>query len=65
VAHMDRVQLNGRLELKERETRQMREKWSQDKVLIKAQMFNGECAYKGGGRPIPTNSFLEPGTSCR
>jgi hypothetical protein len=29
-------------------SRHMREKWSQDKVLIKAQMFNGECAYKGG-----------------
>jgi hypothetical protein len=31
-----------------------REKWSQDSVLIKAQMFNGECTYKGGwGGPFP------------
>ena len=35
------------------------------RFLIKAQMFNGECTYKGGGRPIPANSSLEPGTSCR
>ena len=53
AAHMDRVHLSGRPELKERETRWTREKWSQDKVLIKAQMFNGECAYKGGGGPFP------------
>jgi hypothetical protein len=31
--------LEGKLGLKERETRQTREKWSQDKVLIKAQVF--------------------------
>jgi hypothetical protein len=30
--------------------------------LIKDQMFNGECAYKGEGKPIPANSSLEP--SC-
>jgi hypothetical protein len=36
------------------------------RFLIKAHMFNGKCAYKGGGgRPIPANSSLEPGTSCR
>jgi hypothetical protein len=28
AVHMDRVHLSGRPELKERETRQMREKWS-------------------------------------
>ena len=53
AAHLDGVQLSGRPALKERETRLMREKWSQDNVLIKAQMFNGECTYKGGrGGPI-------------
>ena len=31
----------------------MREKWNQDKFLIQAQMFNGECAYKGGGGLFP------------
>ena len=45
---MDGVHLSGRLALKERETRWMREKRSLDNVLIKAQMFNGDCAYKGG-----------------
>lgn len=29
----------------------------------KAQMFNGGCASKGGERPIPANSSLEP--SCK
>jgi hypothetical protein len=29
-------------------------------------MFNGKCAYKVGGvSPIPANTSLEPGTSCR
>ena len=66
AAHLDGVQLSGRPALKERETRQMREKWSQDNVLIKVQMFNGKCIYKGGCvRPIPANSSLEPGTKCR
>ena len=62
---MDGVHLSGRPALKERETRHMKEKWSQDKVLIKAQIFNGYCTYKGAGRIIPTNSSLELGTSCR
>jgi hypothetical protein len=32
----------------------MTDKWSQDNILIKAQMFNGECTYKGeGGGPFP------------
>ena len=35
----------------ERETRQMREKWSQDKVLIKAQILM--CLYRRGGGPFP------------
>lgn len=64
-AHMDWVHLSGRLALKERETRQMREKWSQDHVLIKAQIFNGEGTYKGAGRSIPATSSLETGTNCR
>jgi hypothetical protein len=46
---MDGVHLSVRPVLKERETRQTREKWSQDNVLIKVQMFNGECTYKGWG----------------
>ena len=49
AAHMDGVHLSGRPALKERETRLTREKWSQDKVLIKAQMFNGKGTYKGRG----------------
>jgi hypothetical protein len=59
VAHMERVHLSGRPALKERETRQMREKWSQDNVLIKAQMFNGYCSYKvGRGGPfLPIHSW--------
>jgi hypothetical protein len=39
---------------------------AKSRFLIKAQMFNGKCAYKVGGRgrrPIPANSSLEP--SCR
>jgi hypothetical protein len=51
---MDGVHLSGRPALKERETRWTREKWSQDNVLIKAQMFNGNCTYKvGRGSPFP------------
>jgi hypothetical protein len=38
------VHLNGRLALKEREARWMRERWNQDSILIKAQIFNGEHA---------------------
>ena len=38
-AHMAWVHLSGRPALKERETRHMKEKWSQDKVLIKAQLY--------------------------
>jgi hypothetical protein len=39
---------------------------AKSRFLIKAQMFNGKCACKvGEGRPIHTNSFLEPGTSSR
>ena len=54
VAHMDGVHLSGRPALKERETRRTREKWSQDNVLIKAQMFYDNCAYKvGRGGPFP------------
>ena len=45
MAHMDGVHLSGRVALKERETRRTREIWSQDNVLIKAQMFNDDCAY--------------------
>ena len=40
-----RVHLSGRPALKERETRwkreRERERWNQDSILIKAQMFNG------------------------
>ena len=64
-AHMAWVHLSGRPALKERETRHMKEKWSQDKVLIKAQIFNGYCTYKGAGRSIPTTSSLETRTNCR
>ena len=49
AAHMYWVHLSGRPALKERETRLMREKWSQDNVLIKIQMFNGKGTYKGRG----------------
>ena len=61
------VHLGGRLELKERELGGREKNGAKSRFLIKAQMFNGKCAYKGsgGGRPIPTNSSLEPGTSCR
>ena len=39
---------------------------AKSRFLIKAQMFNGKCAYKVGGvSPIPANTSLEPGTSCR
>jgi hypothetical protein len=31
----------------------MREKCCQDNILIKAQMFNGDCTYKKGGGPFP------------
>ena len=65
AAHLDGVQLSGRPALKERETRHMKEKWSQDKVLIKAQIVNGYCTYKGAGRSIPTTSSLETRTNCR
>ena len=48
------VHLSGRSALKERDIRLTKEKWSQDNILIKAQMFNGDCAYKGGrGGPFP------------
>ena len=47
AAHMDGVHLSGWLALKERETRRKREKWSQDNVLIRVQMFNDKCTYKG------------------
>ena len=53
AAHMDGVHLSGRPMLKKRETRWTREKWSQDNILIKAQMFNGDCTYKKGGGPFP------------
>ena len=38
--------LGGILELKEREIRRTRERerWNQDRILIKAQMFNNACA---------------------
>jgi hypothetical protein len=49
VAHMDGVHLSGKQALKERETRRTRGKWSQDNILIKAQMFNGDCTYKKAG----------------
>ena len=42
------------------ETRQMREKWSQDNVLIKVQMFNGAFAYKGGEGPFPPIQSWSP-----
>jgi hypothetical protein len=62
----NRVHLGGRLELKERELGSRKKNGAKSSFLIKAQMFNGKCAYKGeGARPIPSNSFLEPGTSCR
>ena len=51
---MDWVHLSGRSALKERDIRLTKEKWSQDNILIKAQMFNGDFAYKGGrGGPFP------------
>ena len=41
------LSLGYNLELKERETRQKRERWNQDRILIKAQMFNNKIyAYK-------------------
>ena len=61
--------LGGKLGLKREGKLGGREKnGAKTRFLIKAQMFNGECSYKGGEgreRPIPANSFLEPGTSCR
>ena len=30
--------------------------------LFKTPMLNCGCAYKGGGRPVPANLSLEPGT---
>jgi hypothetical protein len=69
AAHMDRVHLSGKPELKERGIRWSREKnGAKSGFLIKAQMFNGKCAYGGvgwGGWGIPANSSLDPGTSCR
>ena len=44
AAHMDGVHLSGRPVLKERKIRWTREKWSQDNILIKVQMFNGRHA---------------------
>ena len=52
AAHLEGVHLSGRLALKERETRRTREKWSQDNILIKAQMFNGDCANEKGGHSL-------------
>ena len=37
--------LGGNLELKERETRWMRERWNQDRIWIKAQMFNNSLCF--------------------
>jgi hypothetical protein len=60
------VHLGGRLELKERELGGLEKNGGKSRFLIKAQMFNGKYAYKGGrGVTIPANSSLEPGTSCR
>ena len=36
----------------------MREKWSQDSVLIKAQMFNSDCAYKRGEGEAHSCQFI-------
>ena len=58
AAHLDGVQLSGRPALKERETRLMREKWSQDNVLIKAQIFNGKCTYKEGRGEAYSSQFI-------
>jgi hypothetical protein len=43
------VHLGGRLELKKRELGSGEKNGAKSKFLIKAQMFNGKCAYEGGG----------------
>jgi hypothetical protein len=65
AVHMDGVHLSGRPALKERETRQTREKWSQDNILIKLKCLMANALIKRWGKPIPANSSLEPGTNCR
>ena len=61
------VHLGGKPGLKrEGKLGRQEKEWSSVNFLIKAQMFNGKCAYKVGGvSPIPANTSLEPGTSCR
>ena len=39
------LSLGGNLELKESETRWTRERWNQDRILIKAQMFNNSLHF--------------------
>jgi hypothetical protein len=66
TSHMDQVSPGRQAGAEKRGELGSQEKnGAKSRFLIKAQMFNGKCAYKGGGRPIPANSFLEPGTNCR
>ena len=43
------LHLGSRLELKERELGGREKNGAKSRFLIKAQMFNGKCAYKGAG----------------
>jgi hypothetical protein len=55
------LSLGGNLELKESETRWTRERWNQDRILIKAQMFNNSLGFIKR-EPLPQSSFLQ---SCQ